>query len=607
MSCTYEKKGSLLASFFIGLLACVNACSEPLPAVPKAQREQLAESPQWRALLHWDNKASHISDPAFILSHNNPGLISELDATLQYLYTPVSPGGQPPQCRFPARYIFLQHHLGLPQLDLASCAELVEFERRAPANKIDLVFASENISIPTSMMGHVFLKLSDDAPQGTTEHAVSFFTDSQDTGIAGLIYKTMVTGKPGFISLRPYQEVIQRYNQRENRNIWEYRLATTDFTRTLIHYHLYELKQTQLTYFFDSYNCATLTQYVVALVGAKPEHNSLVTPVDVVKFATDNQLIVDTRLHPSPSWKIRMLAEALDDSARKTVSKAIRQREIHSLGGDIRTEFLQLKLAEEVANYSLAQTADEQLLEWRSLINSRQVQLPNYDIDVHQYKSPLKTPGDSQFTLGLRQRHDEDYLVVRYLPAAHRLEDDNRQYFGETELTLADISLAASTTTGRVQLESFTLYGASSFIPRDEFLGGMSGRFKFGMEQELERDQHYHHSGYLDVALGSSFALADDIQIYSLAGMSLAATGKHIYAKAYPEIGLVINEVWAMKSSLHLRRVITTSNEVPDSSQLNFTQSFYISQANAGFLSVDAISNYQQTEKSVSLLFKHYF
>jgi hypothetical protein len=43
---------------------------------------------------------------------------------------------------------------------------LAEFKARAPADTIALVFASENLAKPASMMRHILLKLQGRDPQG---------------------------------------------------------------------------------------------------------------------------------------------------------------------------------------------------------------------------------------------------------------------------------------------------------------------------------------------------------------------------------------------------------------------------------------------------------
>ena len=129
----------------------------------------------WRALLHVSGRGPDIRDPGFLLTSEHFSPASELRATIAFLYEAA------PQnvCRFPARYFWLRARLPITELPVADCAELEEFRRRAPADAIDLVFASENLAQPSSAMGHLFLKLSGTSESGSyVSHSVSFYTDT---------------------------------------------------------------------------------------------------------------------------------------------------------------------------------------------------------------------------------------------------------------------------------------------------------------------------------------------------------------------------------------------------------------------------------------------
>lgn len=46
------------------------------------------------------------------------------------------------------------------------CSDVREFRAKAPAEQISLVFASEDLARPASMMGHAFLELAGRARSG---------------------------------------------------------------------------------------------------------------------------------------------------------------------------------------------------------------------------------------------------------------------------------------------------------------------------------------------------------------------------------------------------------------------------------------------------------
>lgn len=176
---------------------------------------------------------------------------------------------------------------------MAHCSDLQEFFARAPADRLDLMFASEGLSQPATMIGHSFLRLTGQRANGEeVEHGVTFFTEAGGYNLPKLLVERMVLGKPGFFALSPFKEEWGRYLLSEQRALWSYTLKLDQDQIRLIQMHLQELKQVQLTYFFQSYNCATLLQHVLGLSGQLPPHqNWWSTPKDVVQAAAEAGLI----------------------------------------------------------------------------------------------------------------------------------------------------------------------------------------------------------------------------------------------------------------------------------------------------------------------------
>jgi hypothetical protein len=289
--------------------------------IKTAIEKNLHKSYIWKSLLHATNDKLNIKDPNFILSGDDFSLENELVKTIQSFFDVPNDSFKHPICRFPARFFWIKSELGLNDsiFPHIRCPEFEEYLNRAPAQKIYLVFVSENVSQPSSMMGHVFLKLSGyDYKSNHVEHAVSFYTIIDTINIPLLLFKSTVTGMNGFFSLLPYSEQVKRYLEVEDRNVWEYELDLSEKNKMLIYYHIWELKDLQMKYFFTGYNCATVIYDILSLSSEnflKNNNRLWITPKDVVKEAYRNNLIVGTKLIPSDKWNIRMLSEALDSDS----------------------------------------------------------------------------------------------------------------------------------------------------------------------------------------------------------------------------------------------------------------------------------------------------
>ena len=289
--------------------------------IKTAIENNLHKSYIWKSLLQATNDKLNIKDTNFILSGDNFSLENELAKTIQSFFDAPNDSVKHPICRFPARFFWIKSELGLNDSTFPDvrCPEFEEYRNRAPAQKIYLIFVSENVSQPSSMMGHVFLKLSGhDHNSNYVEHAVSFYTIIDTMNIPLLIFKSTVTGMKGFFSLLPYSEQVKRYLEVEDRNVWEYGLDLSEKNKMLMYYHIWELKDLQMKYLFTGYNCATVIYNILSLSSEnflKNNNRLWITPKDVVKEAHRNNLIAGTKLIPSDKWNIRMLSEALDNDS----------------------------------------------------------------------------------------------------------------------------------------------------------------------------------------------------------------------------------------------------------------------------------------------------
>ncbi len=319
------KKGIIIPLLFL-LFAEISYAKNNDDTIPayilnEAVAKNLHNSPIWKSLLHVSNGKLNIEDPNFIMSKGIFSLKNELEKTIYSFFGDIDKGDSHGICKFPARFFWIKSELNLDDdiFPHVQCAEFEEYLKKAPADEISLVFVSENVSNPSSMMGHVFLKLSGyNYKSNYVEHAVSFFTIIDTINIPLLILKSTITGMNGFFSLLPYSEQVKRYLEVEDRNVWEYELDLSEKNKMLIYYHIWELKDLQMRYLFTGYNCATVIYNTLSLSSEnflKNNNRLWITPKDVVKETYRNNLIVGTKLIPSDKWNIRMLSEALDNDS----------------------------------------------------------------------------------------------------------------------------------------------------------------------------------------------------------------------------------------------------------------------------------------------------
>ena len=557
----------MIRRIFLLILPLTLFCSE-YAIVKQANEAKLYEKNEWLALLHSDGGKSSIEDKKFILSKIfSPK--DELQATIKALFEEPAlyrDKNRHPQCRFPARRLFLIHELNLSDSVFPSvtCPDFQNYQDKAPADTISLIYASENVKNPSSMMGHTFFKYSGKNHQNkNAEHAITFYTVLDSFNLITLAYQNTVSGMDGFFALQPYKDVVAQYLYRENRNVWEYQLKLSDYRRDLINYHIWELKDIHMRYFFASYNCSTVVYYILSL--AKPniydKKKLWITPLDTVKYLYDEELIKNSKLTPSTEWFIKMLQENIDshdvNNVKKIVSKS-RYDEIEKL------DFLSLEL---LKNYSLLEHKKKNINSAEfNAINSKIENISSKEekfFDISNYKSPNKIPNQRQFGVGYKSVEDEKFLKLSFLGASHLLGGDNREYFGESELKIADLSLLANSNS--LKLENFTIYGMKSYIPFDTLTNDISYEFEMEVNREYDENMQYKNIFKINGGIGFDFLLGKDVNLFAILNTGIGynrASKTHILTN--PQFGMMIYEVFNMKSLLSYEPIFVNENKIYD-------------------------------------------
>lgn len=514
------------------------ACSFDVFAVETLLSEPQAQ--QWKALIHYRNDQFFINSPSFLFSGSSPE--EELSATIDRFRS-----NQDSICKFPARYKFLagtRYATSLPSFP--ECKAFKTYKTKAPIDSLSVVFASENLKSPSSMMGHIML-----ATEGTREdgyvarHSVSFFTDLGGLNIPKIIWGTLINGQQGYFLLKPLKKHYQFYHGQENRNVWQYQLALDDQSKELIADHFWELKDANIPYLFTSHNCATLVLDILRIADQKLEVAHWASPADVVKSLDTRGLIDKTVLMPSKNWQVKMLSEQLPGSTVQAMSKYFKGEQQAFDTSEMSSK--QRYIANSLMSASIDYLQSQQVLIPDNV--KQPEELSGFSIDLQEYKSPLNTPADSQLSISYLNRDSTEYIAYGWLPAAHGIEDNNQQYFGETELKLIDIELLQELTTGSVSIDRVQLYSSRALINRDPITGGISGGFRLGYYPAFDESFKNEHVIELEAGAGFSKTLTSDLQYYWLANIGVNdSRDGNFYLQ--PEFGLTFYQVLNMKSWL---------------------------------------------------------
>ena len=613
-SCSKKICGLIAAYFFVCPLSTVFAQSSintnnqnfAISLKELASSKNLENDPTWKTLLHVQNNHPNINDPHFLLSYQDFTLQHELALTIDFLYGKDENN----VCRFPARYLWLRQALNAPELPLERCPDYLEFKEKAPLEDMALIFANENITQPNSMLGHAFLKFSGHNQRGQeVSHAISFFTDAETFNLPKLLFDSLVIGKNGYFALSPYADQKDNYLNKEQRSIWEYHLDLNAYQKNLIRLHLLELKQSKLTYFFQKYNCATVINFILSISGkAMVNEGWWITPRSLVKSANQAGLIDDTHFNSSNHWLVHTLASQLPWSYQQSIKQQV-------LAGEFATQlqqasdekvFIQLELAKAYNEYAYFNKMIDKNLSVKNALAIDTLQkksFSNKDLQADERFNPVNSPNENQMTFSALRQNQHSVLEVTILPIAHTLSDDNRSFSSENSLQLFNTTIKFNQTTKRVNVEQFTLYDMASLVPYELLTNSLSSHVGIGMIPLYDKQHNLTHTFRASGAIGIDERLFNDVDIYTLVGAGLTAQSKKIYPLVTVESGLIVREVWNMKSLLIATYNRDITNDEMRYTTLGFTQVKFIDKNTT--LSADFSRNSNQAHHQYSLGFNY--
>jgi hypothetical protein len=594
--------------FLLLILPSLSFSSQQGYFIDQAVKNRLFESHVWQRLLHLNQKQEpYINNKTFLLTYPAFTPKKELVETIKSFYnTPQS------ICKYPARYHWLKRNLEEDTFNFPThkCKEFKQYLQKTNLDKLELVFVSENVTNPSSMMGHTFFKLTSHKNKGERKvNAVSFFTLIDTVNPLLLISKSTLTGMKGFFILSPYHKQIKRYLYEEERNIWEYELNLSKEEKKLIYYHFWELKDIDIKYLFTGFNCATIIDDMLGITDKNynRDSNLWLTPKDVIKKAYHKKLITKMNLVPSKKWEIKMLTDALDSNRIEKIynilhQKAFKKLKSYQFSNDSKIKALEQKLilAYIQSQYYKKEITKTQLEDIKKIIQQKSNEV-KYDIDLSSYKNPIHTFNDSQLSLGYQNNN----IHLKILPASNRLYDDNQEYFGETRLKIGELDLEINKKT--IKLDSFELFNMKALNPIDTFNTDLSKELKVTYEKHYNQQLNPYHAYNISGAMGITKKLSNDITLFSMLGGGLAYGDSELYPYIYPEFGMMIYEIFNMKSTLEYQYIYNQSNTHQAYHNIHFEHSLFLDkQVRLGF-GVDRKKNHHYVENDYSFSFNWFF
>jgi len=411
--------------------------------VARAQSLNLAADPYWLSLLHYKRDrlggyTSQADDPVFFnhpRGEHEPAL--ELEATLRAFFA-AGNGDDQPQCRFPARYHWLDEKLAFDarRLPRAACAELRLWQDTLSAHSATLVFPAAYLNGPSSMFGHTLLRINPgdsrrDVPLAAYALNYAANADPADNG-AFYAYKGIFGGYPGVFSIVPYYQKIKEYSDLENRDVWEYELNLDQAEVDQLLRHAWEVRHVNFDYYFLTENCSyhMLSLLEVARPGVQltDQFSVKAIPSDTVRAVTAAGMVASVDYRPSATTVIDQHLALLDPEQHNIVLALADGQEdagqVSSRYSSDKSASRLLELAYDFSRYRALQNAsvrDERAGQSYRLLQARS-ELPAGDV-WPQTQRPLTRPEQghrtSRLATGGGRLDGDNFVSLRFRPAYH--------------------------------------------------------------------------------------------------------------------------------------------------------------------------------------------
>jgi hypothetical protein len=476
--------------------------------ITQARAARLAERREWLALGHYQRDrtgsgyTSVIDSEAFFnAKHGKTDPEAELEATLAAFFAPAMLSRKHPQCAFIARYAWLKSALRFvpERLPAQPCRRFHEWFSAIAAEQVTLVFPAAYLNNPSSMFGHTLLRLDragQDERSRLLSYAVNYGADTgADSGLMFAIYG--LTGVYwGSYSVMPYYQMVQRYSDFENRDIWEYELNLTEPEIRRLIEHLWELRNQHADYFFFDENCSYQLLFLLDVARPKlhltDQFDLYAIPIETVRAVLQHEgLMKRAVFRPSKRTRIEHGVRRLDRAERRLIAQLAageieaNHPTVTELRPQVRAEVLEL--AAEFTTYGLRSGTQERSevadRAWKLLAARSQVDVAT---DLSAVPAPETRPDQghrsARFGLGIGTRASQRFFSLHLRPAYHDLTDPQGGYIRGAEIEFLDLELRHYEDRG-VDLESFTVLGISSLTPRNLLFRPISWHLKAGLER----------------------------------------------------------------------------------------------------------------------------
>jgi len=494
-----------------------------------------AYSDEWLAIGHyqskWNGYESTIDTDNFFLSENgkvNPK--SELDATIALFQS----DNDKIKCLFPARYILLRK-FNLVKIKFPKCEEYDKFYDDLRPAGVTFLFTDAYMNSPSSLFGHTLIRI-DTKRTGSQllAHGANYgaFTGENP----GPLYPILgiFGGYYGGFTVKPYYDIINTYNNIENRDIWELELNLSQKEIDFFVAHLWEVGQAQSRYYFFERNCSYMLMELLDVVQPTlkmaKKFPLQTIPIDTFKAVYKAKgLVKNVNYRPSRQNKIRYNYNQMNQNQKNAFLEIIANQKYKS---DTLSDAEKAEVLETAYQYvqykNVAQEislTDYRKQSFKLLQNRNKIKNIVLKDNLIEGKPPFDTHNSMRAETVLGEHNGDGFEEISIRPAYHSLTDDNYGFLRGAEINFLDTTVRHYNKKNNMVLEKFELLSIRSISPADKMFNPISFQIFADVSRETNKDKKDGYVANLVVGGGSAYTLKNDVWIFALINNHLAYGG----------------------------------------------------------------------------------
>ncbi|MCM1322785.1 MAG: DUF4105 domain-containing protein [Acetobacter sp.] len=488
----------------------------------------LADNLAWQKLLHYQEKGggyvSLVENEAFFLTEEGRyNSEAEYAAAVLAFNEPSDRR----KCDFPARFMLLKK-MGVVAGTLAECEEYQKFLSDVQPKAVTMLFTNAYMSNPSSLFGHTLFRI-DTKRKGTQllAHGANFGADTGDESGVLFALKGLWGGYYGTFGVRPYYDVINLYNNIENRDIWEYQLNLSDEELELFTAHMWEMKHAKIRYYFLNKNCSyvllSMLEAVRPSLVLTNKFEWSAAPLATLKAVNEvPNLVAKVNYRPSRQSKLKYRAKQMNKQQRSAFQQIIRKDEVdlNELNEEEKADVLET--AYQYVQYRYVE-GDLELVDYRKksfallrerskIANQRQ-----YFDELKEGENPVYAHQSAQIGAMLGVRNGDVFQEVSFKPAYTTLLDDSFGMLKGAEINMFETTLRHYDKRDKYVLEELNLLNIKSLSGADMMFTPFSYDIGVALKRIFDAKSGEEHTAFVvKVGAGQSYALTENTLLYVL-------------------------------------------------------------------------------------------